>query len=43
MVQFCVDSNGYYLGNSNNAKASMYKTMNEIMREMVASGQITQV
>ena len=43
MAQFCIDDKGYHLGNTCNAKYSMYEVMNEIMREMVEDGIITQV
>ena len=43
MAQFCIDEKGYHLGNTCSAKYSMYEMMNEIMREMVQEGTITQV
>lgn len=42
MAQFCIDENGHHVGNTVNIKNPMHKVMNNLMKEMVSLGQITQ-
>ena len=43
MAQFCIDEKGRHLGKTEHGKYSMYDVMNDIMKQMVATGKITQV